>query len=131
VVCLTGCPTSATPGDVFGTTTRYYLTRSLCDWNKLTSIGRETFLVKVEWKDDWPVFNDGNNITLKTTGRDLVRSASKQSLQTWKADLSKNDLELGWYQKSKLSFRIIENQSDISKTHPSSEVILLRKSRVC
>lgn len=103
MVCLAGCSTGATPGDLFGTAIRYYLIISPWNWNNLTSIGRETFLVKVEWKDDWPIFNDGNNITLKTTGRDLIKSASKPSLQTWKADLSKDDLEFGWYQKSKLS----------------------------
>ncbi|RKL21598.1 hypothetical protein BFJ68_g1910 [Fusarium oxysporum] len=89
-------------------------------------LGRETFLVKVEWKDDWPIFNDGNNITLKTTGRDLIKSASKPSLQTWKADLSKDDLELGWYQKKKPSvLRIYGNCYDL--TSPEAPAMLLRK----
>lgn len=66
----------------------------------LTLLGRETFLVKVEWNDDWPIFNDGKNITLETAGRDLVKSATKPGLYPWKADLSKDTLELGWYQKS-------------------------------
>jgi beta-xylosidase len=66
----------------------------------LTLLGRETFLVKVEWNDDWPIFNDGKNIMLETAGRDLVKSASKPGLHTWNADLSKDTLELGWYQKS-------------------------------
>jgi beta-xylosidase len=58
--------------------------------------GRETFLVKVDWEDDWPVFNNGKNIRLHTEGRhghQLVHQAS------WKADLNKESLELGWYQK--------------------------------
>jgi beta-xylosidase len=61
-------------------------------------IGRETFLVKVDWEDDWPVFNNGKNIRLQTEGRNgqqLVHQAS------WKADLNKESLELGWYQKRK------------------------------
>lgn len=66
----------------------------------LTLLGRETFLVKIEWNDDWPIFNDGKNITLETAGRDLVKSVSKPGLLMWKADLSKDALELGWYQKS-------------------------------
>jgi hypothetical protein len=54
--------------------------------------------VKVDWVDDWPVFNDGQNITLLTKGRDAI----SQNLQhLWKADLHRSDLELGWYQKSK------------------------------
>lgn len=63
-------------------------------------IGRETFLVKVEWVDDWPVFNDGNNITLETKGRSLLSSATGPTNQKWEADLSRDTLELGWYQKS-------------------------------
>ena len=60
------------------------------------NIGRETFLVKVDWEDDWPVFNNGKNIRLQTEGRNgqqLVHQA------LWKADLNKESLELGWYQK--------------------------------
>lgn len=81
----------------------------LWERNELTFIGRETFLVKVEWKDDWPIFNDGRNITLKTIGRDLIKSASKPSMQKWKADLSKDELELGWYQKSRLALQTNES----------------------
>ncbi|KAJ4122913.1 hypothetical protein NW768_009901 [Fusarium equiseti] len=67
------------------------------------SQGRETFLVKVEWKDDWPIFNEGNNITLKTAGRDIVKTASKPAPQIWKANLQRDNLELGWYQKGMFS----------------------------
>lgn len=64
--------------------------------------GRETFLVKVDWVDDWPVFNDGQNITLLTRGRDSKTSKHvDSSALVWKADLDRPDLELGWYQKSK------------------------------
>lgn len=65
--------------------------------------GRESFLVKVEWVDDWPVFNDGRNITLTTTGRSPVNQAIAQlnpGDTKWQADLSQKTLELGWYQKS-------------------------------
>lgn len=67
-------------------------------------LGRETFLVTVDWEDDWPVFNEGKNVTLKTKGRSSMGSVSTNALHTWQADLSKATLELGWYQKSKLSF---------------------------
>ncbi|KAG5758300.1 hypothetical protein H9Q72_013566 [Fusarium xylarioides] len=102
-----------------------------------TQLGRETFLVKVEWKHDWPVFNDGNNITLKTAGRNLIKSASKPSLQTWKADLSKDDLELGWYQKNtpiKKSYTLTEKPGVLrlygncyDLTSPEAPAMLLRK----
>lgn len=64
--------------------------------------GRETFLVKVDWVDDWPVFNEGRNITLLTRARDsLVEQAKAEELPVeWQADLERPDLELGWYQKS-------------------------------
>ncbi|KAK6065159.1 beta-xylosidase [Seiridium cupressi] len=65
-------------------------------------MGRETFLVKVDWVDDWPVFNDGGNITLETKGRGAVRqlvAQIKPGDMKWTADLSKEGLELGWYQK--------------------------------
>ncbi|KAF5608449.1 xylosidase arabinosidase [Fusarium subglutinans] len=89
-------------------------------------LGRETFLVKVEWKNDWPVFNDGKNITLKTEGRNLIKSASKPSLRIWKADLSKDDLELGWYQKKKPGvLRLYGNCYDL--TSPEAPAMLLRK----
>ncbi|KAM0551307.1 hypothetical protein ACHAPJ_008411 [Fusarium lateritium] len=100
-------------------------------------MGRETFLVKVEWEDDWPIFNDGNNITLKTAGRDLVKSASSSGPQTWRADLSRDKLELGWYQKNtpiKQSYSLTERSNALrlygncyDPSSPESPAMLLRK----
>jgi beta-xylosidase len=53
--------------------------------------GRETFLVKVDWEDDWPVFNNGKNIRLQTEGRNGQQLVHQMS---WKADLKKESLEL-------------------------------------
>lgn len=66
-------------------------------------LGRETFLVRVDWQDDWPVFNQGRNVTLRTAGRYGIKQAkaADQNGVKWKADLSRPDLELGWYHKSK------------------------------
>lgn len=65
--------------------------------------GRETFLVKVDWLDDWPVFNKGKNITLLTQGRDprpeKPSDEANGQPSIWHADLDKPELELGWYQK--------------------------------
>ncbi|KAI0109160.1 glycoside hydrolase family 43 protein [Nemania sp. FL0031] len=66
-------------------------------------MGRESFLVQVDWIDDWPVFNGGHNITLSTTSRTLVAqdiAHIKSGDVKWQADLSQRKLELGWYQKN-------------------------------
>ncbi|KAI0410376.1 glycoside hydrolase family 43 protein [Xylaria grammica] len=66
-------------------------------------MGRESFLVKVDWVDDWPVFNEGRNITLATTSRTPVEQAISQIKRgdiIWQADLNRQDLALGWYQKN-------------------------------
>lgn len=56
----------------------------------------------MDWVDDWPVFNEGKNITLETRGRDAVQAQgyARDDGLVWEADLSKTELELGWYQKS-------------------------------
>ncbi|PSR87392.1 beta-xylosidase [Coniella lustricola] len=104
-------------------------------------LGRETFLVKVDWVDDWPVFNDGKDVTLLTQGRDCLPSqnieAPLESPTIWTADLSKPELELGWYQKNtplKQSYslttrpghlRLYGNCYDLSS--PEAPAMLLRK----
>ncbi|KAF3762225.1 family 43 glycoside hydrolase [Cryphonectria parasitica EP155] len=108
-------------------------------------LGKETFLVKVDWVDDWPVFNEGKNITLLTRGRenvakpkiDEVLSEQKEENPVWTADLSKPELELGWYQKNtplKQSYslndrpghlRLHGNCHDLSS--PEAPTMLLRK----
>ncbi|RSL40376.1 hypothetical protein CEP54_016136 [Fusarium duplospermum] len=100
-------------------------------------LGRETFLVNVEWVDDWPVFNDGNNITLETKGRSLLSSATGPTSKKWEADLSRDTLELGWYQKNTPlkqcysltekpgSLRLYGNCFDLSS--PECPAMLLRK----
>lgn len=62
-------------------------------------------MVKVEWVDGWPVFNNGKNIKFETEGRDDVAqlvTQSKPDTIRWQAALDRqnNDLELGWYQKN-------------------------------
>lgn len=72
--------------------------------------GRETFLVKVDWVDDWPIFNEGKNITLLTRGRDsqVERSGPGDLPLEWQADLKRSNLELGWYQKSEWSSTLFD-----------------------
>ncbi|KAK2597093.1 hypothetical protein N8I77_012961 [Diaporthe amygdali] len=102
-------------------------------------LGRETFLVKVDWVDDWPVFNEGKNIALLTQGRNsqFERISPCNETLDWRANLEKPDLELGWYQKNtplKQSYSLTErpghlllwgNCYDLSS--PEAPAMLLRK----
>jgi beta-xylosidase len=63
-------------------------------------IGRETFLIPVEWKDDWPVFNGGNKIALQGESPHLHEI---QTPVSWRDDFSSPQLQLGWYRKSMLT----------------------------
>ncbi|KAF4820030.1 Non-reducing end alpha-L-arabinofuranosidase BoGH43B [Colletotrichum siamense] len=102
-------------------------------------MGRETFLVRVDWVDDWPIFNQGRNITLRTVGREHVQKAPVANAVgvRWRADLSKSSLELGWYHKNtpikpcySLTerpgyLRLFGNCFDLNS--PESPAMLLRK----
>ncbi|CAJ2500586.1 Uu.00g034390.m01.CDS01 [Anthostomella pinea] len=103
-------------------------------------MGRETFLVKVDWVDDWPAFNEGRNITLETQGRSSVQQFATQIKPgdvKWEASLDQPDLELGWYQKNtplKQCYTLTErpghlrlygNCYDLSS--PEAPAMLLRK----
>ncbi|KAH6716512.1 beta-xylosidase [Leptodontidium sp. MPI-SDFR-AT-0119] len=61
-------------------------------------LGRETFLVGVEWVDDWPVFNGGKNVGMLTEGPRGVVKVERE--RVWKADLGREELEVGWYEKN-------------------------------
>ncbi|KAI9163834.1 Non-reducing end alpha-L-arabinofuranosidase BoGH43B [Paramyrothecium foliicola] len=102
-------------------------------------LGRETFLVRVDWEDDWPIFNGGKNVTLKTLSRKPVQQASTVDSNglKWKADLSRHDLELGWYQKNtplKKSYSLTERPGHLriygncyELGSPEAPAMLLRK----
>ncbi|KAL2126768.1 hypothetical protein VTI74DRAFT_278 [Chaetomium olivicolor] len=102
-------------------------------------LGRETFLVKVDWVDNWPVFNDGKNVGVETVGRELVVQALTAGPDgvRWRADLSKPDLELGWYHKNtpiKKCYSLTERPGHLrlygncyDLTSPESPALLLRK----
>ncbi|KAI0976859.1 glycoside hydrolase family 43 protein [Xylaria arbuscula] len=66
-------------------------------------MGRESFLVKVDWVDNWPMFNEGRNITLTTASRMPVKQAITQIKPggvKWHADLNQQKLDIGLYQKN-------------------------------
>ncbi|KAH7122971.1 glycosyl hydrolase [Dactylonectria macrodidyma] len=100
-------------------------------------LGRETFLVTVDWQDDWPIFNGGRNITLETQGRASLTRTEKQGPTVWRADLSKESLELGWYQKNtplKSSYSLTERPGFVrlhgncyNLSSPEAPAMLLRK----
>ncbi|KAI1325738.1 glycoside hydrolase family 43 protein [Xylariaceae sp. FL0255] len=91
-------------------------------------LGQETFLVKVDWVNDWPVFNEGRNITLTTVGRSTVKqnlSCHAKGEVKWQADLRNADLELGWYQKSRGFCVYFGNYYPLDS--PEAPAMLLRK----
>ena len=49
-----------------------------------SQLGRETFLMPMEWVDDWPVVNDRKRISIH--GSDLAKLERSPSQVTWKAD---------------------------------------------
>ncbi|KAJ5169245.1 uncharacterized protein N7482_004839 [Penicillium canariense] len=54
-------------------------------------LGRETFLVQVEWENDWPVINGGKKITLQSNGPGLYQHDIPV---LWKDDFSSPKLQL-------------------------------------
>jgi beta-xylosidase len=96
-------------------------------------LGRETFLVRVDWEYDWPIFNCGNNVTLTTIGRQPVERLAAVNTNgiRWKADLTRHDLELGWYSKStSIPFHVDNlrkgnriNLNVFSKRHTAQKVL--------
>lgn len=63
----------------------------------IIAVGRETFLVRVEWENDWPIVNGGKKITLQSDGPGLYQHDIPVS---WKDDFPSPKLQLGWYRKS-------------------------------
>ncbi|PYI01448.1 hypothetical protein BO78DRAFT_433626 [Aspergillus sclerotiicarbonarius CBS 121057] len=59
--------------------------------------GRETFLVPVDWENDWPVVNRGQKIPLQSDSPHLYELSIPVA---WCDDFSDCDLQLGWYRKN-------------------------------
>lgn len=58
--------------------------------------GRETFLMRVRWVDDWPVFDEGRSLQLDfQSSQDAVTPD-----YNWREDFNSESLTLGWYNKS-------------------------------
>lgn len=62
----------------------------------LSSLGRETFLAPVEWKDGWPIVNGGKKVELLTRA-DGMRVI--EEVRSWRDDFDTDgpELSLGWY----------------------------------
>ncbi|GIJ91269.1 hypothetical protein Asppvi_010234 [Aspergillus pseudoviridinutans] len=74
--------------------------------------GRETFLVPMEWKDDWPIINGGQKITLKS-GPGLYEYEPPVA---WRDDFSDPKLQLGWYRKNtpvKIDYSLTERPNHL------------------
>ncbi|RAL14747.1 glycoside hydrolase family 43 protein [Aspergillus homomorphus CBS 101889] len=59
--------------------------------------GRETFLVPMDWENDWPVINGGQKIPLEYSGPQLYQF---EHLVAWRDDFAQPGLQLGWYRKN-------------------------------
>ncbi|KAJ6179016.1 Concanavalin A-like lectin/glucanase subgroup [Penicillium mononematosum] len=60
-------------------------------------LGRETFLVPLEWKDDWPVINGGQKISLNSHGPGLYEFHTPVF---WRDEFSDSQMQVGWYRKN-------------------------------
>lgn len=104
-------------------------------------LGRETFLVTVDWVDDWPVFNSGENIKLVTKGRDAIEQnvevKREEGQIKWEAALEGEELELGWYSKNtplKMCYSLTDRPGHLrlwgncyNLSSPEAPSLLLRK----
>jgi beta-xylosidase len=61
--------------------------------------GREAFLAKVSWIDDWPLVNNGQKLQLSFEAPQNPASIS----QSWRDDFDQEELAVGWYNKSERS----------------------------
>ncbi|KPM43749.1 hypothetical protein AK830_g2751 [Neonectria ditissima] len=64
--------------------------------NGSSPLGRETFLVNVDWKDGWPVLNKGNPILLSEQVE--PKSGPKKTPSRWIDNFSNHKLDPSWYQ---------------------------------
>ncbi|KAH0293925.1 hypothetical protein M436DRAFT_71387 [Aureobasidium namibiae CBS 147.97] len=59
--------------------------------------GRETFLMDVNWENDWPIFNRGHKVQLTFE----ADTEPVPSTPIWRDDFARsNSLALGWYHKN-------------------------------
>lgn len=59
--------------------------------------GRETFLVPVDWVDDWPVVNSGKKIALQNNSPHLYEYSPPVE---WRDGFTSPTMQLGWYRKN-------------------------------
>lgn len=57
-------------------------------------LGRETILLPVTWKDNWPVVNDNKPVTRKINYKGI---AAKKAPISFEDDFTSSVLKLGWY----------------------------------
>lgn len=58
-----------------------------------STIGRETFLMPVEWVDEWPVVSDNRKSKIIV---EAPITAEQKIVNEWSADFEKDNLELEW-----------------------------------
>ncbi|KAJ5466640.1 hypothetical protein N7539_009369 [Penicillium diatomitis] len=102
--------------------------------------GRETFLVPVEWENDWPVVNAGKEITLRSEGPGLYEHDIPVE---WRDEFRGPQLSLGWYRKNtplSIDYSLTERPNHLrlyggpyTLSVPACPTMLLRKQthRLC
>ncbi|KAL2843362.1 glycosyl hydrolase [Aspergillus pseudoustus] len=86
---------------------------------KLSTLGRETFLAPVTWKDGWPVVNGGEKISLEMEMESASDAgAVEQKVRTyWRDDFSSAELDLSWYHLRtplKIEYSLADNPGSLS-----------------
>ncbi|TDZ39245.1 Non-reducing end alpha-L-arabinofuranosidase BoGH43A [Colletotrichum spinosum] len=92
-------------------------------------LGRETFLVKVDWEDDWPTMNDGEPLLLSQSVEGPDQRLPKP---VWRDDFPGSELGVSWYQQrtpytrnfllrssAGLKKRVVANESSGIVFHPN------------
>ncbi|KAJ0426194.1 putative glycosyl hydrolase [Aspergillus carlsbadensis] len=83
---------------------------------KLSTLGRETFLAPVQWRDGWPVVNGGRRSGVGMEADTLGQVT--QDLRTfWRDDFQSPELQLGWYHLRtplKREYSLSENPGNLS-----------------
>ncbi|PLB55756.1 hypothetical protein P170DRAFT_443475 [Aspergillus steynii IBT 23096] len=96
--------------------------------------GRETFLIPVQWHDDWPVFNEALEVSLRARGPGLYEHSIPAG---WRDNFNEATLQLGWYRKNtpkKTDYTLTERPgylrlygSAYPLSVPASPTLFLRK----
>ncbi|KAF2855361.1 glycoside hydrolase family 43 protein [Plenodomus tracheiphilus IPT5] len=99
--------------------------------------GRESLLIPVRWENNWPIFNEGQPVTLKMTGPKMYEI---QDDKRWRDAFTSDQLAVGWYRKvntpARTDYSLTDRPGHLSLhggpytlSTPTSPTMFLRKQR--